>query len=601
MSIPSTTRAQVAKRSSFRAILEIVRMELAKFKLKGSPGVVSIVLSGVLSLAGCASGPSHTAARAKQPLATLQLPEQPAQDAAALTLAAEFALQRDDIKTAAADYANAAALSSDPEVAQRALELNLAMQNEQAVPALIARWQVLGAKPRELAGARAQLAMLEGNRDEAEKQFAILLSSRNPGDWRAFGSALMQARDTALAGVLLETLAPPSKLPADEKLWVAFSQLGDKLGRHAYAQRLADAAAKRFGGESSLLWAAQMKIAAGDHAGAKALFARALEAHRDNTMLRLAYAALLARDGDVAGAERVLAQGKQDAQTWTARVAYAARAKDNKLLGRLYAQLKQAPEDVRDQSVFLLGQLAELLGKNKQALAWYDQVPGDDEHAFEAQARSAVLMDKAGQHEQAHQLARQMQQDYADNSDHLRAAFQLDAELYASNGDDPQAIAAYSRGLHALPGDTELLYGRALSEADGNRTEAAVADLRRLLTLKPDDVEAMNALGYTLADSGQHLDEATQLLRKALAAKPDEPAIIDSWGWLQYRLGHLDEAEKALRRAWEKGKDADIGVHLGEVLWKRGHKAEANSVFAQVRKLDPDNKGLRATLQRLQP
>src|SRR5690242_4082245 len=215
-------------------------MQGAKFKLKGRAGAVSIALAGVLLLAGCASAPSRNeaAAREKQPLARLQLPNQPAQDAAALTLAAEFALQHDDTKTAAADYANAAALSNDPKVAQRALELNLAVQSEQAVPALIARWQALGAQPRELAGARAQLAMLQGNRAEAEKQFAILLSSHGPDDWRAFGRALAQARDPALAGVLLESLAPPSKLPADEKLWVAFSQLGDKLGRHVYAQRL---------------------------------------------------------------------------------------------------------------------------------------------------------------------------------------------------------------------------------------------------------------------------------------------------------------------------------------------------------------------------
>lgn len=575
----------------------------AKFKLKARPAAVSIAFAGMLLLGGCASAPlqNDAAARAKQPLATLKLPEQPGQDASALTLAAEFALQHNDIKTAAADYANAAALSNDPKVAQRALELNLALQNQQAVPALIIRWQALGATPRDLAGARAQLAMLEGDRDQAEKQFAILLSSHDPDDWRAFGRALVQARDPALAGVLLEALAPPSQLPADEKLWVAFSQLGDKLGRHAYAQKLADAAVARFGGESSLLWAAQLKIAAGDRAGAKALFARALEKHRDDTALRLGYAALLAQGGDNIGAEHVLAQGRQDTQTWTARVAYAARANDTKLLGQLYAQLKQAPPDVRDQSAFLLGQLAELLGKNKDALGWYGQVPDDDEHVFEAQVRSAVLMDKSGQHEQAHQLARQLQQDYTDDPDHLRAAFQLDAELYAKNGEDSQAIAAYSRGLQALPDDTELLYGRALSEADGNQTAAAIADLRHLLKLKPDDVEVMNALGYTLADSNQHLDEATQLLSKALAAKPQEPAIIDSWGWLQYRLGHLDEAEKNLRRAWDKSKDADIGVHLGEVLWKRGDTAGAKSVFAKVRKLDPDNKDLRAVVERLNP
>jgi Flp pilus assembly protein TadD len=576
-------------------------MQGAKFKLKGRPVAVSIVLAGAVLLGGCASAPSRTSAQSKQPLATLKLSDQPQQDAAALTMAAEFALQHDDIKTAAADYANAAALSKDPEVAQRALELNLALQNEQAVPALIARWQALGARPRELAGARAQLAMLHGDRDEAQKQFEILLSSNSPDDWRAFGHALVQARDPALAGVLLETLAPPSKLPVDEKLWVAFSQLGEKLGRHAYAQRLADAAVTRFGGESSVLWAAQLKVESGDRAGAKAVFARAMEKHRDDTALRLAYAALLAQDNDTAGAERVLSQGRQDAQTWTARVAYAARANDTRLLGRLYAQLKQAPEDVRDQSAFLLGQLAELLGKDKEALGWYGQVSDEDDHAFEAQARGAVLTDKAGEHRQAHQIARQLQQDYADDPDHLRAAFQLDAELYARDNEQQQAIAAYSRGLHALPNDVQLLYGRALSEADGNQTAAAIADLRHVLKLKPDDVEAMNALGYTLADSSQDLDEATQLLKKALAAKPQEPAIIDSWGWLQYRLGHLDEAEKSLRRAWDKSKDADIGVHLGEVLWKRGDTAGAKAVFAQVRKLDPDNKGLRAAMKRLQP
>ena len=580
-----------------------VRMQGAKFKLKGRAGAISIAFAGVLLLGGCAAMPSHDAAsaRAKQPLARLQLPARPGQDAAALTLAAEFALQHDDIKTAAADYANAAALSSDPAVAQRALELNLAEQNEQPVPALIARWQALGGKPRDLAGARAQLAMLQGDRERAQQQFAILLSSNDPDDWRAFGHALVQARDPALAGLLLQTLAPPSKLPADEKLWVAFSQLGDKLGRHAYAQQLADASVKRFGGESSLLWAAQLKITSGDRAGAKSLFARALENHRDDSVLRLAYAALLAQDGDDAGAERVLAQGKQDARTWTARVAYAARANDTRLLGKLYAQLKQAPDEVRDQSAFLLGQLAELLDKDKEALNWYDQVSSDDEHTFEAQARSAVLMDKAGQRAQAHQLAQQLQQDYADDADHLRAAFELDAELYARDGDQPEAVAAYSRGLHALPGDTQLLYGRALSEADAGQTAAAIADLRDLLALKPDDVEAMNALGYTLADSNQHLDEATQLLRKALAAKPQEPAIMDSWGWLQYRLGHLDQAEKSLRSAWDKSKDADIGVHLGEVLWKRGDKGGAKAVFAQVRKLEPDNKDLRNALQRLRP
>nr|MDQ2971942.1 tetratricopeptide repeat protein [Pseudomonadota bacterium] len=304
---------------------------------------------------------------------------------------------------------------------------------------------------------------------------------------------------------------------------------------------------------------------------------------------------------DAAGAQRVLALGSQDAQTWGARVAYAARDKDMAQLARLYSQLKRAPASVRDDSAFLLGQLAELLNKDDEALRWYAQVPDDDEHAFDAQARAAVLADKAHRHQQAHDAAQRLQQDYVGDPEHLRRAYQLDAELYARADQYDQAADAYRRGLHALPDDTELQYGLGLAEAEGGKTDVAIADLRRALALNPDDADTMNALGYTLADADRHLDEATRLLTKALAAKPGEPAIMDSWGWLQYRLGHLDVAEKALRGAWEKSRDAEIGVHLGEVLWKRGKQAEARAVFAQVRKLDPTDKELRAAMERLHP
>ncbi len=563
---------------------------------------VGVLAAAALLLAACASAPQRgRPAAGKQPLAKLDLPAQAGEDVSAQVLAAEFALQHGDAKTAAAGYAQAAEKSNDPKIAQRAVELNLAIQDEKGASASLARWQALGAPAHDLALARAQLAMLQGHREEAGREFSTLLASGKVDDWKDFGHALLQARDPALAGVLLETLAPPAKLPADEKLWIAFSQLGEKLGRHAYAQRLADAAVKRFGGAPSLTWAAQMKLTAGDKAGAKQLFADAVAKNPQDTELRMAYAALLAQDGDNRGAERVLAEGPQDAQTWAARVAYAARANDKPLLARLYSQLKRAPEDVRQDSAFLLGQLAELVGKDSEALQWYAQVPDDDEHAFDAQARSAVLIDKAGRHDEAHQIARRLQQDYADDPDSLRRAFELDAELYVRAGDQKAAIGVYDRALRALPDDGELLYGRSLSEAEAGDTQAAIAHLRRVLALKPDNVDAMNALGYTLADSDQHLDEAAQLLSKALKAKPDEPAIIDSCGWLQYRLGHLDEAERNLQRAWDKSKDADIGVHLGEVLWKRGKREQARAVFAQVRKLDPSNKDLRAALERLHP
>ncbi len=124
-------------------------------------------------------------------------------------------------------------------------------------------------------------------------------------------------------------------------------------------------------------------------------------------------------------------------------------------------------------------------------------------------------------------------------------------------------------------------------------------DLRRLLVLRPNDADALNALGYTLADHTEHRSEALELIQKALVLKPGEPAIIDSLGWAQYRLGHLDEAVKQLRIAYAKQPDPEIAAHLGEVLWVSGHKDEAKEIWAQGRKKDAKDKVLLETIKRL--
>jgi Flp pilus assembly protein TadD len=129
----------------------------------------------------------------------------------------------------------------------------------------------------------------------------------------------------------------------------------------------------------------------------------------------------------------------------------------------------------------------------------------------------------------------------------------------------------------------------------------AVRDFRRLLEIKPGDVNASNALGFTLADANRDLPEAERLIQVARTAMPKDPAIADSWGWLQYRLGHLDQAVQTLRAAWASRKDPDVGVHLGEVLLKQGNAHDAQEVFDEVRKIDPHNATLQETLKRLHP
>jgi tetratricopeptide (TPR) repeat protein len=557
-----------------------------------------------LGLAACASQPGARAPMPApgQPLDRLTVVTPDADhDLLAQLLAGEMALTRNDLRQAATRYDRAMALSDDPEVAQRAVELALAVRDQAAAQRAIERWQALGASVADLAQARAELALSTGDTAGARTQLERLVGSGDPQAWRRFGRTLIGARDPAQAGQLLEALATPERLPADPRAWLAMSELGDKLGRNRYAMQVADAAVARFHDTETYAWAAQMKFKGGDRKGAASLLRQALARSPGNVHLRLTYASLLSQGGDYKAAARLLDRGPQSAETYALRAGLAAQAHDRPAIARLYRQLGQAPADVRESSAFLLGQLAEMQDRDAEALAWYDQVGDDDPHAFDADLRSAVILHTQGKVDDAHALLDQLETAYLDQPEELRRAWQADAELYMREQHYTLAAKAYDHALQVLPDDPALLYGRGLANAEAGRIDQAVADFRHLLKLKPDDVDASNALGYTLADAGRDLSEAEKLIEVARTAKPHDPAIADSWGWLQYRMGHLDEAARALRQAWGAAKDADVGVHLGEVLWKLGKRRDAEHVFDQVRKLDPRNTSLRDTLRRLQP
>jgi len=559
----------------------------------------------VLGLAGCAGLPQRSVSPSPaslQPLARMVVATPDVDhDLLAQLLAGELALSSADLKAASQAYDKAMMISSDPEVASKAAALGIAIHDPDAAQRAIDRWQRLGATPAQLAQARAQLAVEQGRTEEARRQLTLLIASGDKDAWRMFGRVLIGSRDPAMAGSLLESLATPDRLPSDPKAWLAMSELGEQLNRHAYAQQIADGALKRFGTAETYAWAAQLKLNNGDRSGGLNLLRQAQVKDPNNIGLRLTYAALLGQSGQYAQAAHLLEKGPQNAQTYALRAALAANAKDNKTLGQIYTQLSQAPDDVRNASAYLLGQLAEVLGRKEDALKWYDQVPDDDEHAFDADLRSAILLQDLGRSAEAHQQLAEMQTDYLDQPAQLRRAYEVDADLYLREKRYGEAIDSFTHALQVAPDDADLLYGRGLAYAEIGKIDPAVADFRRLLELKPGDVDASNALGFTLADADRDLSEAERLIAAARAAKPNDPSIADSWGWLQYRLGHLDQAAQILRGAWQTGKDADVGVHLGEVLWKQGHHDQAQQVFDQVRRMDPHNVALQQTLKRLEP
>ena len=579
-----------------------MRSRLSKFKqLRHFTALTALALA----LAACAAAPlqpTPKSAGTAQPLTRMVVATPDADhDLLAQLLAGEMALNHSDLKAAAGYYAKAMVMSDDPQVAERAATLAIATHDSDRARRALDRWQALGAKPASMAQARAELALNRGDAEEAKRQLELLINSGGKDIWRSFGRVLVTARDQAQAGRLLEALATPQRLPDDPQAWLAMSELGDKFGRHAYAASIAQAAIKRFHSAETYAWAAQMKARNGDKQGASTLLRKALEKEPSNTHLRLAYASTMSEAGDYAAASRLLSHGAQSADIYALRAGLAAHQQDEKALAQLYREIQKAKPDLHGKSAFLLGQLAQMQHHDDEALGWYEQVADEDPHAFDADLRSALILYTQGKKAQSHQMLEQLQLDYLDQPAQLQQAWQADAELYVRDKDYTKAETAFSRALQVVPNDPALLYGRGLTYAEAGQIDLAVKDFQRLLKIKPGDVDASNALGYTLADANRDLAEAERLIQVARKAKPDDPAIADSWGWLQYRKGELAQAAQTLRSAWSARKDADVGLHLGEVLWVQGDKQKAQQVFDEVRKLDPNSVALQETLKRLYP
>jgi Flp pilus assembly protein TadD len=191
-----------------------------------------------------------------------------------------------------------------------------------------------------------------------------------------------------------------------------------------------------------------------------------------------------------------------------------------------------------------------------------------------------------------------MEADGSVDDDARRDAYLMEADLRQKDHDDAHEMDTFARGLAAYPDDTALLYARALSWERRDDIAHAEADLRKVLAIEPENVAALNALGYTLADRTTRYREALELIDRARVAEPDNAAIIDSYGWVLYRLGRSDEALVQLRRAFTLQKDPEIAAHLGEVLWTTGDKVQARRYFDEARKLEPDNRSLQRALQR---
>jgi len=272
----------------------------------------------------------------------------------------------------------------------------------------------------------------------------------------------------------------------------------------------------------------------------------------------------------------------------------ALEEKNGKEAKSFFSQLLKLG-DPSHQAAYFIGLSEEVNGNIDAALVWFASVPVQSIRFDAAQTKYINLLADRGEIDKARdhlKLLRKEQPQQALQYYLFEAGFLREQKM-------PQAaFDLYGEALILYPGNEELLYSRAMVSESLNRLDVLESDLNAILEKDPNNAQALNALGYTLADRTERYQEALQLINKALALKPGDPFYLDSLGWVYYRLGDLEKAEQYLREAMDVQPDVEFIAHLGEVLWERGKQSEAMSIWQQGLKQDADNKLLIETMRR---
>lgn len=515
-------------------------------------------------------------------------------------MAGEFALQAGKLADAARWYLEAAeAGKDDAGLAERAARIAMLANDDKRAARALALWQQRAPNSLAMRSSTASLAMREGNVKAARRELQALLKDPDPRGWKfAIGALLGGGTDPEVPAQVLGELVDANAIPDQLEVWQEFGRLAMRMDKPELARRMIDEVVRRFPDEPrvALLHASQLSQA-GKNEEALALLRGVEPRTGQDPELRNALAISYDAMGQAEAAERVLAVGPQDVQTYGMRASLLAKQKDDTALLALYTELSKQAAKPDPAQRLLLGKIAEYLKRHQEAVDWYHSVPGGAERD-EARLRAANAQYALGQTGKALAEVHAIQSDASVDDEARRDAYLLEAELRQRGDDLPGELDALARGLAAYPDENALLYARALAWERRDDIPRAEADLRKILVTDPENVAALNALGYTLADRTQRYQEALELIDRARVAEPDNAAIVDSYGWVLYRLGRNEEALVQLRRAWTLAKDPEIAAHVGEVLWVLGRKDEARHFFDEARKLDPENRALQRVIEK---
>lgn len=577
--------------------------------------LVTLGLAGVLATPALAAPKAKPAGKAGKPAPAVQaspaagLPGGPAVareldgQTVYQVLLAELALQRGAAEIAAAAYGQAALRTGDGGLLLRAIQVASVARQLDLGLQLARRWVEVEPTNRHARQALTGILAGLGRNDELLPQLRLLLAD---GDAEARARMLVNLHryfgaqpDRQKVLAMVRELVAPYGQEAEASYAVATAAA-------AAGEREAALAAAREARKRKPDWAMPVLLEVqilGREGSAEAIatLRSALATQPGSADLRLHLARLLATEKRWEESrqefERLLKDNPDAVEVLYATALVALQQSDLEAAGRFFEQLLET--DFADRALvhYQLGGIAEEQRQYESAIAHYQQVTGG-EYQVAAQTRRAQVLGKLGRSAEAHQALREIPT--GNPQDRLRVVL-AEAQLYRQEGDYKSAFEILEKALVGQPDDPDLLYDQAMIAERLSRMDVLEANLNRVIALRPDSAHAYNALGYSLADRNVRLDEARQLVGKALELAPDDPFILDSMGWVLYRLGQPKEAIVYLERAYGQRQDPEIAAHLGEVMWSIGRRDEARRLWGAAREQHPDNEVLRLTIRNHQP
>jgi len=519
-------------------------------------------------------------------------------------LLAEIAGQRGQMNQSALLYRELARETRDPRVARRATEMALHSRQLEVALEAAQLWQSIEPESAQARQTLIRLLAALGRHDQLAREVAALLAAEPQHiaqNLSHLNRLFARINDRTVARNIIETVTTPYlDLPEAHYARAIAAYESQDLG--TARQLIGRVLLLKPDWETAALFQFQL---AEDRAEGLAKLADFIERQPRAREAQLTYARALVTEKRYAEARRVFDRLlAQDANIATpngdvifAIAVLSLQLNDTAAAEKQLLRLVDMGHVEANKARFYLGQIADEAKRWEDALRWFDSVERG-EHYVSARLHGANILAKQGN------LAGARQHLTKAEAVAPREQVQLligEAQILRDAGDIAAAHGVLVAGLAQQPDQPELMYEAALMAEKLGRFDELETRLRRLIELKPDHAHALNALGYSLAERKIRLAEARALIERALELAPNDPFILDSKGWVQFRMGDADAALETLNRAFGIRPDPEIAAHLGEVLWSLGRQSEARATWEKARHEHPANDVLAETIKRLLP